>query len=412
MCKLLSLLVISLQFEACYSFTQKPFLISTIRKGSSLKYSNHMDDAVARLNARTCIRNFLTQRSIQSFMFLQEQCRDPHTVDWIEKFTNTSNMLDFHGTGALNLDKYGKWDTFFLDMMGSDIDQLIVTVKKRGRGIGGSKNNPYMKDQDRTIQFTVNIDPPSLASRILAVREQIGKEFGRDLDIIAMNGGTIIQSYFENRAKERESEAYKDGERPEMPDEDNIVSSSDEASRPKFNRDTMRMLLNFSSNQGYAPSPLRIGNFDLLLLLATQASIHRLLRKLQISGPESEATFQWLRTFYVDRASKFFDGSGKYGRHDDFVEELLSSSPTLQKKGKKVSIVDPIGIAEQIILIRSDVANEWKNEMDNVNNDHMNLKRTLLTRQIEEVGLMDDAVNLTEGTEVTLTLDIPFSEFE
>lgn len=34
--------------------------------------------------SRTDIRNFLTQRSIQSFAFLLNQCREEHTVRWLE----------------------------------------------------------------------------------------------------------------------------------------------------------------------------------------------------------------------------------------------------------------------------------------------------------------------------------------
>merc|ERR1719232_597481 len=359
------------------------------------------------LKARTCIKNFLTQRSIQSFMFLQEQCRDPHTVDWLEKFMNTSNLLQFHGTGGLNLDRFKRWDAFFLDMMESNTDRVMIKIKRRGRGVGGwSKNNPYLQEE-RFVEYTIEIDPPSLASRILAVREQIARECARDLDIIANNGDAIMESYFENRAKERDSEAFN--ERPEKPDEDNIFAKQP---TPKFNRDTMRMLMALSSNQGYAFSPLRVGNFDLILLLATQESIHRLILTLRDSGPEKEATFNWLRNFYIERASKFFDGNGKYGRHDDFLEELLSSSPTFEKKGKQVSIVDPIGLAEQIILTRSDVAYEWKDKMMKIPLDHIDLRRTLLTRQIEDVELLDDGVNLIEGTDVTQTSDIPFSEFE
>ena len=36
------------------------------------------------LRARTCFRNFLTQRSVQSFMFLLISCRDPHTANWLK----------------------------------------------------------------------------------------------------------------------------------------------------------------------------------------------------------------------------------------------------------------------------------------------------------------------------------------
>jgi hypothetical protein len=38
----------------------------------------------ARNKARTDIRYFLTQRSIQSFVYLLNQCREEHTVHFLE----------------------------------------------------------------------------------------------------------------------------------------------------------------------------------------------------------------------------------------------------------------------------------------------------------------------------------------
>ena len=60
------------------------------------------------------IRYFLTQRAIQSFMFLSEQSRDPHTVHWIEDFGGVRNLLKFHGTGAFNQTKHEDWASFLL----------------------------------------------------------------------------------------------------------------------------------------------------------------------------------------------------------------------------------------------------------------------------------------------------------
>ena len=42
------------------------------------------DDALGRNKARTDVRNFLTQRSIQSFVYLLNQVRDEQTVRFLE----------------------------------------------------------------------------------------------------------------------------------------------------------------------------------------------------------------------------------------------------------------------------------------------------------------------------------------
>jgi hypothetical protein len=46
--------------------------------------SSRYEDALARNKARTDVRSFLTQRAIQSFVYLLNKCRDPHTVNWME----------------------------------------------------------------------------------------------------------------------------------------------------------------------------------------------------------------------------------------------------------------------------------------------------------------------------------------
>jgi hypothetical protein len=42
------------------------------------------DALISRNRARTDIRNFLTQRALQSFLFLLISCRDSATVKWLE----------------------------------------------------------------------------------------------------------------------------------------------------------------------------------------------------------------------------------------------------------------------------------------------------------------------------------------
>ena len=117
-----------------------------------MQQSSYNDDYVepdspqARNMKRTCVLQFLTQRSIQSFIYLLTQCRDPHTADWIEKFADANNLLEYHGTGAFNLTRFSTWDTFFLELMEMPEEKIIISARRRGRGRGGwSKNNPYLK---------------------------------------------------------------------------------------------------------------------------------------------------------------------------------------------------------------------------------------------------------------------------
>ena len=132
------------------------------------------------------------------------------------------------------------------------------------------------------------------------------------------------------------------------------------------------------------------------MLLATQESVHRVLRNLKETAEEAEsgddaeatsASFEWLREFYTDRVETFFDGHQRsYGRYDDFLEELLRVVPHIKTNGGKhknsISLIDPLGLAEQVIRTRGEVAREWKEIVSAVPEEHLNLRRKLLGKQI------------------------------
>ena len=61
-----------------------PMIGRPVKAGASDYNYDNFEDAYSRNVARTCVRNFLTQRAVQSFTFLLETCRDPHTVRWLE----------------------------------------------------------------------------------------------------------------------------------------------------------------------------------------------------------------------------------------------------------------------------------------------------------------------------------------
>jgi hypothetical protein len=103
-----------LGFFTTPSFTN-PVRLST----TALFYSSAEERAtiMARNNARTCVKAFLTQRAIQSFMFLLEECRDPHSGKWMEDFLGLQNFLNFHGTGAFDIDRFPTWNVLLSEMI-------------------------------------------------------------------------------------------------------------------------------------------------------------------------------------------------------------------------------------------------------------------------------------------------------
>jgi hypothetical protein len=107
----------------------------------------------------------------------------------------TPNLINYHGTAAINVTRYLTWDAVLFDMMDQSNAQIIVSTKQRGRGHGGwSMNNPYLRE--RYVKFGIDIRPASLVQRLLAVRARLAAEFERDLQIIVLmvDGTAVMES--------------------------------------------------------------------------------------------------------------------------------------------------------------------------------------------------------------------------
>lgn len=338
-------------------------------------------------------RTFMTQRSIQSFLFLLAQTRDPHTIKWLDGFlqpylvrsaskfsfdpetvdikdpnvgwgTSVSNdknlsskLLYYHGISAFKASEVTSWDFIFLRLLEEPSSTLYIQT-----------NNP------RIPEFEVDIDPSRLCSRILSVRDQISKEWIEELEVISNLGVPMFSSYWEH------------------------VQKGDGVG---FDRASQLFLEEVDAETGFKPSPLRKANYDLLLRLVTQVSICRVLQReggvLIDEGDSAQKkllTRSYLKEFYSERKYKYFKGNiGKYGRTDDFLEELMLSPPRMvlneqnQKSNDETNalFVDPLGIAEIVVRERERVATEWKNliiEVISKGTDQVELRQQMLNRMM------------------------------
>ncbi|CAB9510210.1 expressed unknown protein [Seminavis robusta] len=407
------------------------------------------------LRARTCVGNLLTQRAIQSFMFLLLSCRDPHTVHWLQNCIHTENLEHFHGTGAFNLTRFPNWDSVLVELLSQPKTTMVATKTTRrgggGRGWRGQidrlglekteqpkeerQENPHIHEQ--IVNYEIDIDPVSLVSRIVSVREQIAAECNSDFDTLIYANDQILASYFETQQHDRseEEDATENGNTThEDEDEDDsdhedlhdsltipYSDSSKSGRRPieghknAFDRYNAMMLLSHAmdiGDDGIKPSPLRKGNFDLMLLLSTQESIHRVLRDYAHAGDERDVSFTWLSEFYLERVNEFFDGHQEYGRADDFLEELLLTPPMLKSwdddggsRKEMVGLVDPLRMAEDIIRMRSEVGREWKQIIASTPKEHMKLRKALLVRQMGDqqtefdTTIPETTMEMSEGFE-------------
>jgi hypothetical protein len=325
-------------------------------------------------DSRTDVRNLLTQRSIQSFMRLLEECRDPHSAKWIqEDFLQTGNLLDYHGTGAGFVEEFGGEEFgALLEMTRQPVTKIVVSAKRRGRGHGGwSKNNPFLEERWKT--YHVDVDPANLVTRILSVREQIASEWAKDIDILVSANNQILESFFNTIKKRREGKV------------DSFAGST------SFDKKAAYMINENLRASVDASTPFRRANFDLMYNLCTQAAIHRILRQKKADGEDKEVSFIFLREYYIERVEECFDGDLEYGRADEFIDDLLQTAPSvISTEDGTTGLVDPVGAAESIIKMRNEVAHDWKALMKEVPESHILVRQALLSTAMDRSPSSED----------------------
>lgn len=371
------------------AFTLYPFARSFTRSAPfSLRAKETAKEEYDEL-APIDFRAFLTQRSIQSFMFLLAQTRDMYTIRWLDNFTQPvlpdvgsvelefddgtsvqvspfsgesgsgglfkegSRLLQYHGLGAINKTLFPSWDSYFKVLLEQPAEVLEI-----------SSSNPGTPFQS----FEIDIEPPRLCSRLLSVRSQIANEWVTDLNVLEKMGGQVFYSYWEN---------VKNGK------------SQDEG----FDREGMWFLDYIRSEENdFAPSPLRKGNFDLLKLLATEESVYRVLKNdIPLFADEEESNAnsfvnrEFLKSFYLERLDSHFRGYVAYGRADDFIEELMLVPPRMVTGGEDsevTALVDPVRLAEIVMKEREYVAMDWKELASQAPNEHVEIQKLQLNKMM------------------------------
>lgn len=234
-------------------------------------------------------------------------------------------------------------------------------------------------------EIDIDIEPARLCTRILSVREQIARELTKDLKAIAKMGQQIFDSYRYNRQNRKDAKQSA-----------GTGDIDKESSLFAFDRPST-FYVNFDPNDddAFAPSPLRKGNFDLLYNLITQEAIVQLVEDGLVLGEDeaqNKVCSAFLEQYYKERLESHFIGSQWYGKGDDFIEGLMLASPLMISRNDEGSSedsetiraqtleIEPLRIAEQILLRRDQIAVDWEKIMEDVPSDHTEIRRAQLDR--------------------------------
>mmetsp|Transcript_59004 Transcript_59004/g.144367 ORF Transcript_59004/g.144367 Transcript_59004/m.144367 type:complete len:390 (-) Transcript_59004:80-1249(-) len=297
--------------------------------------------------------------------------------------TKEIKLLNYHGVGAMNTTKFpnpNSWYSYFEKLLKEDSVTYEISTRR--------------------TNYDLVIDPLSLSRRLLSVRTQIANEFTQDLDMIAeMSIGQ------QKQLLEEDTEEDSGGQKVQSLERFNVLS-----------------LQQVVDDNSMKPSPLRLGNYDLLLMLTTQEAIHRILNNKNHNtnniedddlGDDAEVVrlddnlVEYLETFYNERLVSHFTGSSsRYNRATDFLDELLSSSSSspssssladdtvvVSFEDQTISNIRPTpsssssttattSIVAAILKSREVVANEWIDITLDVPDQHMEIQKLQLDRQM------------------------------
>eukprot|EP01082_Thalassiosira_pseudonana_P001700 g1255.t1.1.5e1746a9 g1255 g1255.t1 contig10:1717004-1718092(+) len=304
-----------------------------------------------------------------------------------------SQLLTYHGLHALNTTIFDTWDSYF-EMLLEEPDTVLLI------------QTPVDLGRRAYSEFDIDIEPARLCMRILSVRELIATELTGDLKAISTMGQQIWDSYWYNTKMRKESTPSKSGGGK------GGIGFKDGSSPSAFDRPSL-LFMNFDPQYdgSLAPSPLRLGNFDLLYNLITQEAVTQLMQTEVIVGEnerQNTACKRYLQNFYQEHLLTHFVGAQFYGKGDDFIEELMMGSPIMlfgdkdgddastREEGAEIGsndsestttpplVVEPLRIAEQVLLRRDKLALEWFEIMKGIPSEHMDIRKKQLSRLMGE----------------------------
>lgn len=268
-------------------------------------------------------------------------------------------------------------------------------------------------------------------SRIISVREQISKEWKDDLDTLVRTNDRMLDEYEDNLCRAKSSYLQEEKDDSDDDNSDKISCGEDMASPYQasqegktslYDRNAMVYLTNSIAGQDRASSPFRRSNFDLLVLLCTQESIHRVLREYQMDSGEDMhmEKHSWLYAFYKDNVKECFDGhEHSFGRADKFLERLLVQPPTArQTRTGGLYLIDPVAMTEDILRERSMVAREWRSIINTIPDEHLDLRRLLFARHLMEIsdwkieGIASNSIHIEESPSSETVHDFGAGTFE
>ena len=300
------------------------------RGESSFNERNHMGKM---------IKDFVTQRAVQTHLFVIEQVGDRNDFDWLEGYMGHQGLSNVHGYGALR----GHWKDYLSGMM--RLPETTVT-KKAEYYRGGTKGNPFIQPQ--VVEYSSTISPRKISANVMEMRALISKEWVKDLANIAR----------ENEEHWRHHLAV-------------ITNGTDVAQQ------LQHRFIEPSDDD----TALRLDNYDLLEKFCTHVASTQVMMELAADKSE-EHSAMWFKGYMEGKA--YFSQTGTRGAGRQFLQDMLNEPPrvltmTSTAGDTKMKLIDPMDIAARCMAQRQVIAEAWIQALGDTDEDQLNIQREFMT---------------------------------
>lgn len=279
------------------------------------------------------IKNFLTQRAVQTHLTTLNRVGDVINFEYLERFGEHEGLSQVHGYGALKM----SWREYLSELQ---IQPEVVVEKKKKTYRGGSANNPYL--QDNYVTYEERVEPRDLAMTLLDWRADLSKEWLADLELIPQEN----------------AEAWR-----------HHLAMVQNASDPDLQNQYSLLQLDDSS------TPMRSANYDLLNKFCTHIAADKVLSELAKKTSE-ERSAVWLRDFMSEQG--IGNTKAQWGMGASFLRNMLNEPPKVISEDGDMKLIDPLDLAARVMAERQVISELWIDAMEEVQDDHLDLHRKFM----------------------------------
>ena len=308
-----------------------------------------------RERGRTVLRDLLLQRAVQTQLYYNVEFKNDFEKAWLLRFASAKGSPPLIGNSHAIMNKVlhkhealRGWEAFMLEMMGADDEVHEVHVVWGNRVGGGSPNNPYLQDRPASTSYLDKVEPSKIARKIQQIRESIALEWTKDLQLVRLQNDELQRSHASS------------------------VRADDGVDADK------KLQYAIQPEQG-GTSPLRQASFDLLMRALTRAA----LRAVVLEKDRDQLTrysAEWLRAFDAAHSAPF--GTTEWRVAEGFITTLMAEPLALSTSpGGQPRFLDPLQLADRLLELRADIADDWVDALEQVPSDHVELVRRRLDLQ-------------------------------